>query len=126
MLDLRENFSISILLITHELAVTRHMCDRIAIMYLGKIVEKGVTEDIIFNPLHPYTVALELAVPTPDPTAERTKVVIKGEVPTPINPPRGCRFHPRCPEAMPICSQQEPSFIDVAKGHLVSCHKYSM
>jgi oligopeptide/dipeptide ABC transporter ATP-binding protein len=122
MLDLAEKLDVSFLYITHDLALARHMCDRIAIMYLGKIVEMGSTEEIVFSPLHPYTKALIDAVPVPDPTAERIKVVIKGEIPSPVNPPSGCRFHTRCPVAMEICSSEEPESINVGKGHWVACH----
>jgi len=122
MLDLAEKLDVSFLYITHDLALARHMCDRIAIMYLGKIVEMGSTEEIVFSPLHPYTKALIDAVPVPDPTAERIKVVIKGEIPSPVNPPSGCRFHTRCPVAMEICSKEEPESINVGKGHWVACH----
>ena len=122
MLDLAEKLDVSFLYITHDLALARHMCDRIAIMYLGKIVEMGSTEEIVFSPLHPYTKALIDAVPVPDPTAERIKVVIKGEIPSPVNPPSGCRFHTRCPVAMEICSKEEPASINVGKGHWVACH----
>jgi len=122
MLDLAEKFNVSFLYITHDLALARHMCDRIAIMYLGKIVEMGLIEKIVYEPLHPYTKALIDAVPVPDPTAERINVVIKGEIPSPINPPSGCRFHTRCPVAMEICPREEPALIDVGKGHWVACH----
>ncbi len=122
MLSLRERFGISFVFITHDLAVARHITDRIAIMYLGKIVESGRTDEVIFDPRHPYTEALLLAVPAPDPTAERAKVVLKGEVPTPINPPSGCRFHPRCPYAFEICPQLEPLLTDIGHDHLVACH----
>lgn len=122
MLDLVEKFSVSFLYITHDLALARHMCDRIAIMYLGKIVEMGPIEKIVYEPLHPYTKALIDAVPVPDPTAERIKVVIKGEIPSPVNPPSGCRFHTRCPVAIEICPKEEPALIDVGKGHWVACH----
>lgn len=122
MLSLRERFGISFVFITHDLAVARHITDRIAVMYLGKVVEAGRTEDVIFDPRHPYTEALLLAVPAPDPTAERAKVVLKGEVPTPINPPSGCRFHPRCPYAFELCPQLEPPLQDIGNGHLVACH----
>lgn len=122
MLNLAEKFNVSFLYITHDLALARHMCDRIAIMYLGKIVEMGSIEEIVFEPLHPYTKALIDAVPVPDPTAERIKVVIKGEIPSPINPPSGCRFHTRCPVAMEICPREEPASINVGKGHWVACH----
>ncbi len=122
MLSLRERFGISFVFITHDLAVARHITDRIAIMYLGKIVESGITDEVIFDPRHPYTEALLLAVPAPDPTAERAKVVLKGEVPTPINPPSGCRFHPRCPYAFEICPREEPLLFDIGRNHLVACH----
>ncbi len=122
MLDLVEKSDVSFLYITHDLALARHMCDRIAIMYLGKIVEMGAIEKIVYEPLHPYTRALIDAVPVPDPTAERIKVVIKGEIPSPINPPSGCRFHTRCPVTIEICSKEEPALIDVGKEHYVACH----
>lgn len=122
MLDLVEKFNVSFLYITHDLALARHMCDRIAIMYLGKIVEMGSIEKIVYEPLHPYTKALIDAVPIPDPTAERIKVVVKGEIPSPVNPPSGCRFHTRCPVAIEICPKEEPALIDVGKGHWVACH----
>ncbi len=122
MLDLVEKFDVSFLYITHDLALARHMCDRIAIMYLGKIVEMGSIEKIVYEPLHPYTKALISAVPIPDPTAERIKVVISGEIPSPVNPPSGCRFHTRCPVVMDVCSKEEPPLIDVGKEHYVACH----
>jgi peptide/nickel transport system ATP-binding protein len=122
MLDLVEKFDVSFLYITHDLALARHMCDRIAIMYLGKIVEMGSIEKIVYEPLHPYTKALISAVPIPDPTAERIKVVITGEIPSPINPPSGCRFHTRCPVAIDVCPKQEPPLIDIGKERCVACH----
>jgi len=122
MLDLAEKLNVSFLYITHDLALARHMCDRIAIMYLGKIVEMGVTEKIVYEPLHPYTKALISAVPIPDPKAERIKVVISGEIPSPVNPPSGCRFHTRCPVVMDVCSKEEPPLIDIGKEHYVACH----
>lgn len=124
MLELVEKFRVSFLYITHDLALARHMCDRIAIMYLGKIVEMGPTEKIVYEPLHPYTNALIDAVPTPDPTVKRTKVVLSGEIPSPINPPSGCRFHTRCPLAMDICSKEEPELIKLKGEHFVACHKH--
>lgn len=123
MLDLAEKFNVSFLYITHDLALARHMCDRIAIMYLGKIVEMGDIEKIVYEPLHPYTKALIAAVPVPDPKAERIKEVISGEIPSPVNPPSGCSFHTRCPVAMEICREKEPSLIDVGGKHFVSCYK---
>jgi len=122
MLQLVKEFNVSYLYITHDIARARYMCDRIAVMYLGKIVEKGPTEEVITRPLHPYTEALLAAVPVPDPTARRTKVIVKGEVPSAIFPPPGCRFHPRCPYAQDICRREEPELIEVEKGHMVACH----
>lgn len=125
MLNLVEKFDASFLYITHDLALARHICDRLAIMYLGKIMEIGSTEKIVFQSLHPYTKALIRAVPIPDPTSERIKVVISGEIPSPINIPPGCRFHTRCPVAMEICHRKEPPLIDAGKEHYVACHKYT-
>jgi len=123
MLDLVEKFNVSFLYITHDIALARHMCNRIAVMYLGKIMEMGVAEKIVYESLHPYTKALIAAVPVPDPTSRRTKLVVKGEIPSPINPPPGCRFHTRCPIVEEICRQKEPEFIDVGNEHYVACHK---
>ncbi len=126
MFELMEKYHVSFLYITHDLALARHICDRLAVMYLGKIMEKGSTDKIIYEPLHPYTRALMKAVPTPDPTAKRIEVVIKGEIPSPVNPPSGCRFHTRCPEVIGnICRKEEPKLIDVGGEHYVACHKYS-
>ncbi len=116
----------SFLYITHDLALARHVCDRIAIMYLGKIVEQGTTDQLVLEPLHPYTKALMKAVPVPDPSHKRIDVVIKGEIPSPVNPPSGCRFHTRCPSYMgDICKKSEPQLVDMGNGHLVACHQYS-
>lgn len=126
MLSLVERHKTSILYITHDIALARHMCDRVAVMYLGKLMEVGTTEQIVFEPLHPYTKALIAAVPVPDPTSKRIEVVIKGEIPSPVNPPSGCRFHTRCPSYIgDICKTKEPELIDVGKGHFVACHLYS-
>ena len=126
MLSLVEKHKTSFLYITHDLALARHMCDRIAIMYLGKIMEMGTVDQIVYEPLHPYTKALIAAVPKPDPTAKRIEVVIKGEIPSPVNPPSGCRFHTRCPQYIgDICRKEEPPLINVGKNHYVSCHLYS-
>jgi peptide/nickel transport system ATP-binding protein len=123
MLDLVEKFNVSFLYITHDIALARHMCDRIAIMYLGKIMEMGDAEKVVYEPLHPYTKALIEAVPVPDPTSRRMKLAVKGEIPSPVNPPPGCRFHTRCPVAEEVCREKEPEFIDVGKKHFVACHK---
>lgn len=125
MIALVEKHKASFLYITHDLALSRHMCDRLAIMYLGKIVEMGDTEKIIFESLHPYTKALIEAVPIPDPTAKRVESVIKGEIPSPVNPPSGCRFHTRCPSYIgDICRTKEPELVDIGGHHLVACHLY--
>ncbi len=124
MLDLRGKYDITYLFITHDLAIARNIADRGMIMYLGKMAELGTMDQIVENPQHPYTKALIAAVPVPDPTAERTKVVIGGEVPSPINPPPGCRFRKRCPHAMEICGKKDPEPVEVEKGHYVSCFLY--
>jgi peptide/nickel transport system ATP-binding protein len=122
-LDLVEKFDVSILYVTHDLATARHMCNRIAVMYLGKIVEMGTAEEIVYEPLHSYTKALISAVPVPDPKSRRTRSTVKGEIPSPVNPPSGCRFHTRCPVAEAICREKEPELIQVGKEHFVACHK---
>lgn len=121
--DLLEKYNVSFLFITHELAVARHMCNRIAIMYLGKIMEKAPTEKVVFESLHPYTRALISAVPVPDPTTKRSEVVLKGEIPSALNPPSGCRFHTRCPIAeFPLCREKEPPLVEYGEGHTAACH----
>lgn len=125
MFDLIQKHNVSFLYITHDLALARHICDRIGIMYLGKIVEMSVAEKIVYEPLHPYTKALIIAVPIPDPNAKRSEAVIKGEIPSPINPPSGCRFHTRCPSYIgDICRTKEPELVDVGAEHYVACHLY--
>lgn len=122
MLNLKERLNLTYLFITHDLAVGRYMCDELAIMYLGKIVELGPTEEIIQHPLHPYTKALLSAVPVPDPTRERERIGLSGEMPSPSHPPRGCRFHTRCPKALPECREREPELKEINKDHFVACH----
>lgn len=122
MLGLQKKFHTSVLYITHDIALARHLCDRMAVMYLGKIVEMGSTDDVVHNPQHPYTKALIAAVPVPDPTARRIDVVIKGEVPSAINPPAGCRFHTRCLHAMEICRKKEPPLVMVDENRHAACH----
>jgi peptide/nickel transport system ATP-binding protein len=119
-----KKYHTSFLYITHDVALARYMCDRVAVMYLGKIVERGITEEVVQKPLHPYTEALIAAVPVPDPTARRTQVVIKGEVPSAINPPSGCRFNTRCPYAWDLCRKEEPPLIEISENHFVACHKH--
>ncbi len=125
MLDLREKKGLSFLFITHDLGVAYVFSDRIGIMYLGKIVELGPTEKVIKNPQHPYTKALISVVPTPDPKDRTEKIILKGERPDPSNIPPGCRFHPRCPFAMEICTKMAPESTFVSEGHWVSCHLQS-
>lgn len=122
LLTLIEKSHSSFLYITHDVALARHMCDRLGVMYLGKIVEMGSTEDLIRKPSHPYSEALIAAVPVPDPTSRRIEVTIKGEVPSAINPPPGCRFHTRCPYAKKICKTKEPQLKEVGKDRYIACH----
>jgi peptide/nickel transport system ATP-binding protein len=120
--QLKQEFNLTYLFITHDLATARYICDRIAIMYLGRIVEMGPLDELYRNPRHPYTEALLAAVPVPDPRFRRTTAMPRGEIPNPINPPSGCRFHPRCPIAEERCSAEEPELLQTGEGHLVSCH----
>lgn len=124
LIDLQKEFRLSYIIIAHDLAVVEHICDRIAIMYLGKIVETGFYPDIYENPKHPYTQALLSAIPVPDPRRVRTRTILKGDVPSPIQPPSGCRFHPRCPDRMDGCDQNEPEPVDMGNGHHVACFRY--
>jgi peptide/nickel transport system ATP-binding protein len=124
MLDLRKELGLTYLFITHDLAVAKYISDRIAIMYLGKIIELGKKGEIFSNPLHPYTQALLSAIPVPDPERKRKTIELKGEVPSAINIPPGCRFHPRCPKAFNKCPLEEPVLSDIEKDHLVACHLY--
>ncbi len=126
MFHLMEKYQVTFLYITHDLALARHICSRIGVMYLGKMMERAEAVDIVKEPCHPYTKALIAAVPVPDPLSKRSEVVIKGEIPSPIAPPPGCRFHTRCPEFIgDICRKEEPPMIDLGRRHFVSCHLYS-
>jgi peptide/nickel transport system ATP-binding protein len=122
MIRLKEELGLTYLFITHDLATAKYICDRIAIMYLGKIAEMGPLKEVYASPLHPYTQALLSAVPIPDPHARRKKDLPRGEIPNPINPPPGCRFHPRCPDAREECSKHEPELYEARPGHFVACH----
>ena len=122
LLNLREELDLTYLFITHDLAVATYIADRIGIMYLGKIMELGPAHDVAFTPMHPYTRALISAVPSGDPTVKRRVESLKGEPPSPINVPPGCRFHPRCPYAQEICVREVPEDRDMGDGHFVACH----
>jgi oligopeptide/dipeptide ABC transporter ATP-binding protein len=124
LVDLQRQFNVSYVLIAHHLATTRYMANEVAVMYLGKIVERAKTKELFKNPLHPYTKALFSAALPAHPDIVREEIVLQGEVPSPINPPSGCRFHPRCPFAMPQCSEIEPKEQDMAPDHMVACHLY--
>lgn len=119
--DLQQEFGLTYLFIAHNLSVVEHVSDRVAVMYLGKMVEMTTREELFRNPLHPYTQALMSAIPIPNPRLKRQRVILKGDVPSPLNPPRGCRFHPRCPVAVERCSQEEPLFREVSPDHWVAC-----
>ncbi|RJS88942.1 ABC transporter ATP-binding protein [Candidatus Bathyarchaeota archaeon] len=122
--DLQRDLGLTYLFISHNLSVVRYISDHVYVMYLGNIVEKAETREIFKNPLHPYTRTLFSAVPIPDPNLKRKRLSIKGEVPSAIDPPPGCRFHPRCPEAMEVCSRVKPELREVEPGHQVACHLY--
>ena len=124
--DLQEQFGLTYLFIAHDLSVVRHISDRVAVMYLGKIVEMADRNELYDDPLHPYTKALLSAVPIPDPVIEkkRERIILTGDVPSPINPPSGCHFHTRCPYVMDVCKKIDPIFADQGQNHFVACHLY--
>jgi oligopeptide transport system ATP-binding protein len=120
--DLQEEFGLSYLFIAHNLNVVEHISNRVAVMYLGKIVELTTDTELYANPQHPYTEALLSAVPVPDPTMEKRRIILQGDVPSPINPPSGCHFHTRCPYKEKICEEEVPEFKDIGGNHWVACH----
>jgi len=121
--DLQEEFRLTYLFVAHDLSVVRYISNRVAVMYVGRIVELGETEELFTSPKHPYTAALLSAVPEPDPRTRTKRIVLQGEVANPASPPSGCYFHPRCPHAIEVCRTQAPAFQEISPGHLVGCHR---
>jgi oligopeptide/dipeptide ABC transporter ATP-binding protein len=119
---LQEQFDLTYLFIAHNLAVVAHISDRVGVMYLGKMMEIGGARRITENPIHPYTKALISAIPVPEPGRTRNRIILQGDVPSPANPPSGCRFHPRCPSVQPICREVEPLLEEKEPNHWVACH----
>ncbi len=124
MKDLQTKFDLTYLFISHDLNVVEYLSDRVAVMYLGKIIEIADVEEIYRKPLHPYTQSLLSSIPSTKIDNDKERIILEGDVPSPLNPPSGCPFHPRCPQAMDICSKGEPMYREIAKGHKVSCHLY--
>lgn len=122
--ELQEKMNLTYLFISHDLSVVEHISDTIGVMYLGGLVETGTTKDIFGNPLHPYTKALFSAIPMPDPDVRVKRMILEGDIPSPANPPKGCKFHTRCKECMGICREQPPKEKDMGNGHMVRCHLY--
>ena len=120
--DLQDQFGLTYLFVAHDLSVVKHISDRVAVMYLGKIVELAETEELFLRPKHPYTEALLSAVPVPDPDYQAERIILQGDVPSPVNPPKGCRFHPRCSYAKDICGKETPELVDLGGEHFVACH----
>ena len=122
LVELKEKFGLAYLFISHDLSVVEYISDRVAVMYLGEIVENATTTTLYANPLHPYTRALMSAIPVPDPKQRRKRILLPGDVPSPVNPPSGCRFHPRCPVAQDRCKAEVPALREVGAGQSVACH----
>lgn len=122
LMDLQEEYGLTYLFISHDLSVVKHISDRIGVMYLGSMVELAEKEELYANPLHPYTQALLSAIPLPDPKSRRKRIVLTGDIPSPANPPTGCKFHTRCPYATEECKKVQPEFKEVSPGHSVACH----
>ena len=123
--DLQEQDNLAYVFISHDLSVVEHISDQVGVMYLGNMVEFADKQDLFNNPMHPYTEALLSAVPVPDPDVKMNRIILKGDIPSPANPPKGCKFHTRCSKCMDICAEVEPEFKDYGNGHFVACHLYS-
>ncbi len=122
LVKLQKEKGFSYMFISHDLSVVEHLCDRVGVMYLGNMMELADKEELFTNPLHPYTQALLSAIPIPDPTVKRERIILKGDLPSPANPPQGCKFHTRCPRATEKCKTDAPEYREVKKGHFVACH----
>lgn len=122
--ELQKDLGLTYMFVSHDLSVVECISDRVGVMYLGKIVELATTKDLYENPLHPYAQALFSAIPIPDPTKKKERIILKGEVPSPVNPPAGCRFHPRCSKAMDACRRVEPQLTDMGNAHFIACHLF--
>jgi oligopeptide/dipeptide ABC transporter ATP-binding protein len=120
--DLQQELNLTLMFIAHDMSVVEHLCDRVAVMYLGKIVEIASRDELFSNPQHPYTRALMSAIPIANPKAKRDRIILQGDPPSPLNPPSGCRFHTRCPEVVAVCSQEIPPLIDLGRTHMCACH----
>ena len=120
--ELREELDLTFIFIAHDLSVVEHICDRIAVMYVGRLVELAESEELLRNPKHPYTEALVSAVPPADPDIKMERILLEGDVPSPVNPPSGCAFHPRCSYVKDICREERPDFIETEPGHYSACH----
>ncbi len=125
LVDLKDAFNLSYIMITHDLSVVNYICNRVAVVYLGRMIEIGPKGSVLGNPQHPYTRTLISAVPILDPRTKKKKIVLTGEIPSPISPPSGCHFHTRCPDAMEICKRQVPAWTETGAGHSVACHLYA-
>jgi oligopeptide/dipeptide ABC transporter ATP-binding protein len=123
LLDLQEEFDLTYMFIGHDLSVVKYVSDRVAVMYLGKVVELVTADKLFSEPKHPYTEALMSAVPVPDPDFEMKRIILEGDVPSPVNPPPGCHFHPRCQYARDICKEKVPEYRDLGGEHFVACHR---
>ncbi len=123
MLDLQRKLNLTYLFVAHDLSVVKHISDRVAVMYVGKLVEMSPTDELFYRPLHPYTAALMKAVPVADPRVRSAMIELEGDVPSPANPPSGCYFHPRCEYAVDICAKEPPQLTELRPDHFVSCHR---